>query len=46
MLLARERRVSMAADWMIEAVRYYRGVNFFSTYSALSDEELAKGADA
>lgn len=36
----------MAADWMIEAVRYYRGVNFFSTYSALSDEELAQQLSA
>lgn len=36
----------MAAGWMVEAVRYYRGVGFFSQYGALSDEALAEQAEA
>ena len=26
--------------WMLEAVRYFRGIGFFEDYKTLSDEEL------
>jgi hypothetical protein len=36
----------MAANWILEAVRYYRRLGFFSQYSDLSDEALAEQLEA
>jgi hypothetical protein len=36
----------MAAGWIVEAVRYYRGLGFFSEHAALSDEALAQHVES